>query len=197
MCRILLLSLLFTITSAINGVGNGAGNGNGNGSANGNKLGFAKFDSALAASSFIGVQVGDCTITSVSSEVCSEGLSQSFTLTNKSGEELSYKCTCPALCVDGNAGTGAYTCSVTSENYSESHCGDIDIAAIVLNRDGGTCMIAVADGAIICEEDCYCDGTKHSCVSEGESCCAGMCQKVSGKGVKGKYELQCLAVATE
>ncbi len=49
-----------------------------------------------------------------------------------------------------------------------------------------------ADGTIRCEENCYCDASMHLCTVEGEECCAGTCQKVSGRGVKGKWELQCL-----
>ena len=51
-------------------------------------------------------------------------------------------------------------------------------------------------GVIRCEENCFCDAAKWLCDNEGEECCGGMCQKVTGPDVRG-WELQCLPVVDE
>jgi hypothetical protein len=194
----LLSSLLLATTTAKNTHNNGGGGGGGNPNNNGNKNklgGFTTF--AEAGSNPTSGSVGQCTITTTAGKTCTEGIAHSFLLTDVFGTTITYECDCPTTCSDfgTNAGVGAYKCVVTSDNYSDGICGDVDIVSSIFTSIG--CEMDTDDGTMRCEADCYCDAAAHICTSEGEECCAGSCQKVSGAGVKGRWELQCMEEVSE
>lgn len=157
---------------------------------NGNKNQLGGFEAfGGAGSTPTSGSVGHCTITTTTGKTCSEGIAQSFTLTDVYDNSISYKCSCPTECDMGNAGVGSYTCSVTDDNYIDGFCGDVEIASSIFTSIG--CEMDATTGTMSCEENCYCDATKHMCMSEGEECCAGSCQKVTGAEA-GVRKFQCM-----
>lgn len=174
-------------------------NKNNNGNGNTKKLGgFTSYLEEAPQDPITTGTVGQCTITTTTGKTCTEGIARSFTITDVYGTTLIYDCECPSnTCSSNNiltnAGVGSYKCTVTSENYVDGMCGDVDIASSIFTSLGCE-MDNMEDGTMRCAEECYCDPTLHICTSEGEECCAGSCQKVmGGPGVKGRWELQCLA----
>jgi hypothetical protein len=192
-----------------NGVGNGNAGGGGNGNGQGKKLGFLQKEAGQIFTeadygSMETIQVGQCTLTPTVGQTCPSGIAQSFTLTNVYNTILEYKCTCPNECDNNlNAGVGSYQCDLVNgsdELYYDDVCGDVDIARLAFatddESDGGVECMTDDVGVIRCEENCFCDATKWLCDSEGEECCGGVCQWVTGADVRGR-ELQCLPVVDE
>lgn len=209
-----LLLLLVTSTASTSA----AKNGNGNNGKNGHekKFGFTAFDEAGSSSSTattssteeveVVVAGGECTLRSSPDETktCSNGVVQSFTLTNLYGSALNYVCTCPAACAadaNVNAGVGSYICTTSDHENTviDGFCGDVDIPSLIFSggASSSTCQMDIADGTIRCEGNCYCDASAWICTKEGEECCGGLCQKPrKGPGVKG-WEIYCLPIPKE
>eukprot|EP00986_Skeletonema_menzelii_P020762 scaffold32238_cov177-Skeletonema_menzelii.AAC.1 len=170
----LFTSLLLTAVSAEKG-GNNANKGNGKGTNNnGNPKkfgGFSSFEEPPSDNTPTTGHVGQCTITTTSGKVCSTGIAQSFTLTDIYGTTLTYDCSCPTSCEEGNAGTGPYICTTVDDNYVDDFCGEVDIPSSIFTANSG-CSMDAADGTMRCEENCYCDAAQYKCSVEGEECCA-------------------------
>ena len=208
--KLLVTSLaLLSSVSANNGQGNGNAGGGGNGNGRGKKLGFTQLEAGQIFTeedygTMETIQVGQCTLTPTVGQTCPSGIAQSFTLTNVYNTVLEYQCTCPNECDNNlNAGVGAYQCDLVNGSedlYYDDVCGDVDIARLAFATDdeSGDNIECMTDdvGVIRCEENCFCDATTWLCDNEGEECCGGMCQKVTGPDVRG-WELQCLPVVDE